>query len=244
MKKIIIIIFSLVFINACAPILKSTITPLEGNIPIEADRILLKGFPYEQHYPKGRKHTYGPSAGISYGITKVAKTIVQNIGASLGYTFLTTDYEGYGDIGSVVVPTKDFIEDAELARSVLTLEEKKKLNLPNKPFTIIVEGKSGNASVKGATPWTWGLWNVIDYVTLMAFVGVPVHYEKEAIVSLGIYNKDYERLGKFKGYARVSQATYVVTDEKLVEATLIYAYRDAVNKAANNWEKVVERSKK
>jgi|GEM_PF-2304870 len=245
MKKIICFILTLVLFCGCAPVLKSTVTPLDEEIPQvqEVDRILLKGFPYEQHYPKGRQHTYGPSAGVRYGITKVAKTIVHNIGMALGFTFLTTDYEGYGDIGSVIIPTKDFIEDTAMARSVLTLEEKKQMSLTSKPLVFIFEGKSGNAAVQGATPWSWGTLNVIEYITLLAFLGVPVHYEKEATVSLAVYNKDYERLGKFKGYAHVSQGSYVVPDEKLVEATLIYAYRDAVNKAANNWTNILARSK-
>jgi hypothetical protein len=235
--------FSVVFITACAPVLKTQITSMPSQPPEEASRILVRGFPYNQHYEKGRSYTYGPDARVGYGITKVGATIIHSIGASLGFMQRTTTSEGFGDIGGVLVPTKSFIEENALARSVLTVSEKREIGVSTMPDTIYVEGKSGNEAVRLDTPWYWWTWNIIDYVTLMAFVGVPVHYEKSATVTVGIYSEQYERLGIYKGTARVGMSSYVIPAEKLTEATLIYAYRDALSRAANEWETVLSRRK-
>lgn len=212
--------------------------------PAEASRILVRGFPYNQHYEKGRSYTYGPNASVGYGITKIGATIIHSIGVGLGFMQRTTTSEGFGDIGGVLVPTKSFIEENALARSVLTVKEKREIGLGTLPNTIYVEGKSGNEAVQLDTPWYWWTWNIIDYVTLMAFIGVPVHYEKSATVTLGIYSEQYERLGIYKGTAHVGMSSYVVPPEKLTEATLIYAYRDALSRAANDWQSVLDRQKK
>jgi len=229
--------FAAALLSACAPVLKSTITePPDVSTP--ADRIEIKGFEYKQTYLVGKNTTYGPSGGVGYTITKIAKTIAHSISVALGFRYEITDREEYGDIGTLRKSIKTEIEDRNLAKAVVTKEDKQELALAPLSTALILDGKSGNEAVQGATPWYWWTWNVVDYATLLAFIGVPVHYEKEATVSLGVYNRNYERLGNYKGYARVGQSSYVVPREQLVGATLEYAYKDALNKAAADWPRL------
>ncbi|MCX7847776.1 MAG: hypothetical protein N2595_07095 [bacterium] len=225
------------FCTACAPVLKSTLTEAP-DVTVPADRIELKGFVYKQTYLVGKDRTYGPSGGVGYTITKIGKTIAHAISVALGFRYEITDREQYGDIGTLRTLVKNELEERNFARAVVTKEDKQEIALAPLATALILDGKSGNEAVQGATPWYWWAWNVVDYVSLLAFVGVPVHYEKEATVSLGVYNRNYERLGHYKGYARVSQKCYVVPGERLVQTTLEYAYKDALNKAAADWARL------
>jgi len=203
-------------------------------------RIILKGFVFKQHYQTGRETTYGPRGGIGYNISKIGDVIAQSIGATLGFRLDRTDYENYGDLGILRNEVKDIVDANDLSRSVVTIKDKKELGLKTKPGAIIFEGRSSNENVEGATPFWWGVYNFLDYASLLAFVGVPVHYEKKATVILGVYNSDYEKLGRFQGFALVSQKSYVATTEVIVGKTLEFAYKDAINTAANNWDKVLK----
>lgn len=232
-----ILVVAAALLSACAPVLKSALTEAP-EVTVPADRIELKGFEYKQTYLVGKNTTYGPSGGIGYTISKVGKTIVHAISLALGFRYEITDRELYGDIGTLRKSVKNDLEDRNLAKAVVTKEDKQELAVAPLATALILDGKSGNEAVQGATPWYWWAWNVVDYVSLLAFVGVPVHYEKEATVSLGVYNRNYERLGHYKGYARVSQKCYVAPGERLVGATLEYAYKDAINKAAADWPRL------
>lgn len=232
-----LLLASAALLSACAPVLKSTLTEAP-EVTMPADRIELKGFEYKQTYLVGKDKTYGPSGGVGYTITKIGKTIAHAISVALGFRYEIHDREHYGDIGTLRKIVKSAIEERNLARAVVTKEDKQELALPSLATTLILDGQSGNEAVQGATPWYWWAWNVVDYATLLAFIGVPVHYEKEATVSLGVYNRNYERLGHYKGYARVSQKCYVAPGEQLVQATLEYAYKDALNKAAADWPRI------
>ena len=234
--KIVVVLAGIVLITGCAPVLKSTITDRPDMNPIIADRVVMKGFDYKQTYLVGKSRTYTPDVGAWYKIINWSKWVVHEIGVSLGMRISQTYNEKFGDIGTLRNQMKDYIEDANFAKSVVTFSDKRELGLADSPDKIIIEGKSGNEAVRGATPWYWGVYNVVDYITLLAFLGVPVHYEKEADVSLGVYNERYEILGKYDGYARVSQNAYVIPDEVLVGDALRYAYNDALNKAAADHE--------
>ncbi len=225
-------------LSACAPVLKSTITEPPETPAVPADRIELKGFEYKQTYLVGKDTTYGPSGGVGYTITKIAKTIAHSISVALGFRYEITDRELYGDIGTLRKSVKTDLEDRDMARAVVAKEDKQELALAPMSTALILDGRSGNEAVVGATPWYWWTWNVVDYITLLAFVGVPVHYEKEATVTLGVYNTNYERLGSYKGYALVSQKSYVTPREELVGTVLQNAYQDAINKAAADWERL------
>ena len=237
MKRLLLILLS-VLLCACTPVLKSALTQPPDTPPEKVDRALLKGFVYKQSYLTGTDKSSTPSVGVGYTITKIAQTIAQTISVWLGFSTTTITHENFGDIGTLRTAVKDCVEDQMLAKGVLTLEERQQLGLAPVPNTVILEGKGDNDAVEGATPWYWGAWNVVDYVTLMAFVGMPVQYQKEATVSLAVYNQNYEMIAKYKGYARVGQATYVAPHENLVEATLKYAYQDAINRAAKDWKTV------
>ena len=237
MKKIFFIL--LLFLPACSTTLKSKIQPPPDTRLPRASRIIIKGFNFKQHYQTGRETSYGPSGGISYNISKVGDIIAHAIGLALGFNYNISDYENFGDLGILRNKVRDMVEANDLSRSVVSLKTKNELGLKPKPGTIIFEGRDSNEAVEGATPFWWGVYNFFDYVTLLAFVGVPVHYEKEATVVLGIYNEDYERLGRFQGYARVAQTSYVAPTEEAIGKTLEYAYQDAVNTAAINWDKVI-----
>lgn len=232
-----VVIAVAVVLSACAPVLKSSLTAAP-DVTVPADRIELKGFEYKQTYLVGKDTTYGPSGGVGYTISKIGKTIAHTISLALGFRYEITDREHYGDIGTLRKIIKNELEDRNLAKAVVTKEDKQELALAPLSTALILDGKSGNEAVQGATPWYWWAWNVVDYATLLAFVGVPVHYEKEATVSLGVYNRNYERLGHYKGYARVSKKCYVAPGEELIQATLEYAYKDAINKAAADWPRI------
>ena len=241
-KNILMILLTLILSACAAPVLKSSIT-LQPDARVErVPRVILKGFVFEQHYKSGRETTYGPSGGVGYNISKIGGSIAQSIGVALGFRYIVKDYEGYGDLGILRNEIKDSVDANDLSRSVVTIKDKKELSLKTKPGALIFEGRNSNESVKGATPFWWGVYNFLDYATLLAFIGVPVHYEKEATVILGVYNSDYERLGRFQGYALVSQKSYVLTTEILDGKTLEYAYQDAINIAADNWNNVLKES--
>lgn len=218
----------------CAPVLQSTMSPTaEAQIPV--DRVLIKGFEYKQHYVVGRDNSITPSVGVGYSFGKIANAVWHGISAGLGLSTTTTEREGYGDIGTLRTAMKNYIEDADIAKGVMTPEERQQFAPASVATTVVVDGKSGNEAVQAVTPWYWSAWNVVDYVTLLAFLGVPTYFERDAQVSLGVYNDRYERIGKYTGYARVSKGCYVMPGETLTEATLRYAYQDAVNKAAADW---------
>jgi len=237
MKKLILSVL-IILLSGCAPMLKSTVTPPPDVQTIMADRAVMKGFEYKETYLVGKTRSYSPSVGMWYKIGNWGKWIANQIGVAFGIQFTKSYQEKFGDIGTVRNKVKDFVEDAGFAKSVVTFKDEKELRLADTPDKIIIEGKSGNEAVVGATPWYWGVYNVFDYMTLLAFLGVPVHYEKEANVTVGIYNERYERLAKYEGYAHVIQKGYVYPDEVLVGMTLQEAYRDALNKAARDWNKI------
>ena len=242
-KNTLLILFILILSACAAPVLKSRIA-VQPDMRVErVPRIILKGFVFEQHYKTGRETTYGPSGGVGYNISKIGSSLAQSISLALGFRYNVRDYEGFGDLGVLRNEVKDAVDANDLSRSVVTIKDKKELTLKSKPGALIFEGRNSNESVKGATPFWWGVYNFLDYATLLAFVGVPVHYEKEATVILGVYNSDYERLGRFQGHARVSQKSYVLTTELLDGKTLEYAYQDAINTAADNWNKVLKENK-
>jgi len=244
MFKNILMILSILLLSACAaPVLKSKITEQPDTQVKRVPRIILKGFVFEQHYKTGRETTYGPSGGIGFNISKIGNSIAQGIFPVLGFRYNIRNYEGFGDLGSLRNEVKDIVEADYLSKSVVTIEDNKELNLKSKKGTLIFEGRNSNNSVKGATPFWWGVYNFFDYATLLAFVGVPVHYEKKTTVILRVYNSDYELIARFRGYARVSQKSYVLTTELLDGKTLEYAYQDAINTAADNWNKVLIRNK-
>ena len=244
MFKNILMILSILLLSACAaPVLKSKIADQPDMRVKRVPRVILKGFVFEQHYKTGTETTYGPSGGVGFNISKIGSSIAQGIFPVLGFRYNIRNYEGFGDLGSLRNEVKDIVEANYLSRSVVTIEDNKELNLKSKKGALIFEGRNSNNSVKGATPFWWGVYNFFDYATLLAFVGVPVHYEKKATVILRVYNSDYELLGRFRGYARVSQKSYVLTTELLDGKTLEYAYQDAINTAADNWNKVLIRNK-
>ena len=241
MIKNTLIILLILILSACAaPVLKSIITVPPDMRVERVPRIILKGFIFEQHYKTGRETTYGPSGGVGYNISKIGSSIAQSISLALGFRYNVRNYEGFGDLGVLRNEIKDAVDANDLSKSVVTIKDKKELALKSKPGALIFEGRNSNESVLGATPFWWGVYNFFDYVTLLAFVGIPVHYEKEATVILGVYNSDYERLGRFQGYARVSQKSYVLSTEILDGKTLEYAYQDAINAAADNWDNVLK----
>jgi len=235
-----IILLTMLLSSCAAPVLKSTIATAPDMRVDHAPRIILKGFDFKQHYQTGRETTYGPSGGVGYNISKIGSTIAHSISIALGFRYNVRDYENYDDIGVLRNAVKDIVEANDLSRSVVTIKDKRELALKSKAGALIFEGRNSNDSVKGATPFWWGVYNFLDYATLLALIGVPVHYEKEATVVLGVYNSEYERLGRFQGYARVSQNSYLLTTEVLEGKTLEYAYEDAINTAADNWKKVLE----
>ncbi len=239
-KNTLIILLTLILSACAAPVLKSTIAPEPVGRVERVPRIILKGFVFKQHYQTGRETTYGPSGGIGYNISKFGDIIGHSISVALGFRYNVSDYEKYGDIGVLRNEVKDIVEANDLSRSVVTIKDKRELGLKSKPGALIFEGRSSNEAVTGATPFWWGVYNFFDYATLLAFIGVPVHYEKEATVILGIYNSEYEKLGRFQGYAKVSQKSYILTTEVITGKTLEYAYQDAINTAAENWDKVLK----
>ncbi len=239
-KNTLMILLTLILSACAAPVLKSTITPEPDMRVDQAPRIIIKGFDFKQHYETGRETTYGPRGGVGYNISKIGGTIAQSIGVALGFRYDRTNYENYDDIGVLRNAVKDIVEANDLSRSVVTIKDKKELALKSKAGALIFEGRSSNDAVQGATPFWWGVYNFFDYATLLALIGVPVHYEKEATVVLGVYNADYERLGRFLGTARVSQRSYMLPTEVLEGKTLEYAYQDAINTAADNWNNVLK----
>ena len=139
-------------LGACAPVLHSTIAPLPDQTARQADRILLKGFVFNQHYQVGRDKSYTPAVGFGYSISKIGSVIAHTISAALGFSYTQTDREQFGDMGTLRNAVKTHIEDADLAKGVVTLQERQELGLPAVPLTLIYDGKSGNEAVVGATP--------------------------------------------------------------------------------------------
>ena len=236
--KALVLLAGIMVITGCAPVLKSTITEPPDMHPVIADRVVMKGFDYKETYLVGKSRSYSPNVGAWYKIANWGKILAHEIGVSLGMQITQTYNEKFDDIGTLRNQMKDYIENNDFAKSVVTFTDMQELKLSDSPDKIIVEGKSSNESVSGATPWYWGVYNVVDYITLMAFLGVPVHYEKEATVSLGVYNDRYEKLGKYTGFSRVSQNAYVYPDEVLTGDALRYAYLDALNKAAAEYDEL------
>ena len=237
MKQLLVYVL-IILLSGCAQMLKSTVTEPPEVQTIMANRAVMKGFEYKETYLVGKTRSFSPRVGMWYKIGNWSKWIANQVGVAFGIQFTKSYQEKYGDIGTVRNKVKDFVEDAGFAKSVVTFKDEKELRLPDTPDKIIIEGKSGNEAVAGATPWYWGVYNVFDYMTLLAFLGVPVHYEKEANVTVGIYNERYERIAKYDGYAHVVQKGYVYPDEVLIGMTLQEAYRDALNKAARDWNSI------